>query len=342
MTVAVPLTTFRSPLASDVAQGLGSPSKRLPAYLFYDELGSQLYERITTLPEYYLTRTERTILERYVDRMVELAARGSSHPLRVVELGAGTADKTRLILDAVVRRQGPCAYLPIDVSASALHEAKERIEREVPQVLVQPFVGQHQHAFGEIRALGPRRLVLFIGSSIGNFEDDEAVGLLAGVRRGLAAGGTLLLGTDLRKDPGRMIPAYDDAQGVTAAFNKNVLARINRELGANFDLDSFEHVARWNERASRIEMHLRSRVSQRVYIEALETVVHFDRGETIHTESSIKYDQQRVEALLERAGFVPEATFVDDGHLFAVHLARAVSRTDKRSLLEGEHAPNVG
>ncbi|MBK6514910.1 MAG: L-histidine N(alpha)-methyltransferase [Polyangiaceae bacterium] len=312
-----------STLASDVARGLSSTPKQLPPYLFYDEEGSRLYEQITELPEYYPTRTERAILERHATDIVSRVASGSEAPLRVVELGAGTATKTRLVLEAVVQRQGRCLFMPIDVSRAALEEAEEHLARDLPSVDVRPFVGLHSEALQTIRALGPRRLVLFIGSSIGNFEDDEALELLRGVRAALAAGGALLLGTDLRKDPERLVPAYDDAAGVTAAFNRNVLTRINRELGGSFDPSAFEHVALWNEQASRIEMHLESKEDQSVLIERLGLVVHLKQGERIHTESSIKYDLARVDALLSAAGFERETTYTDDEDLFAVHLARA-------------------
>lgn len=310
-------------IAEVVRDGLTAPQKHLPAHLLYDAEGSRLYEAITELPEYYPTRTERAILARHADDIVARALEGSAAPLRVIELGAGTASKTRLLLEAVVRRQGHCLYVPIDVSATALAEARARIESELPSVTVQPFHGDHREALVSLRDLGPRRLVMFIGSSIGNFEDDDAVGLLRGVRRGLHAGGALLLGTDLQKSPELLIPAYDDAAGVTAAFNRNVLARINRELGGHFDPDTFRHVALWNEPESRIEMHLESALDQRVPIDALDLEVRFLAGERIHTESSVKYDYGRVDRLLGGSGFGREHTFCDDEGLFAVHLARA-------------------
>jgi dimethylhistidine N-methyltransferase len=310
-------------VAADVLRGLTSTKKWLPPYLFYDDEGSRLYELITELPEYYPTRTERALLERHADDIVARTRGESQLPLHVVELGAGSATKTKLVLEAVLRTQRPCTFLPIDVSATALADAASRLGRELPDVDVRPFVGHHEDAFDAIRALGPRRLVLFIGSSIGNFDDEHALALLSGVRAALAPGGALLLGTDLRKSPERLVPAYDDAAGVTAAFNRNILARINRELGGRFDLDAFRHVAVWNDEASRIEMHLESAHDQEVAIEALGIVVEFRRGERIHTESSVKYDLPRVERLLSQAGFRREVTYTDDEELFAVHLARA-------------------
>ncbi len=310
-------------IAEDVRLGLTAERKSLPPHLFYDEEGSRLYELITELPEYYPTRTERRIFERHAPAMVERAGLGASAELRVMELGAGTASKTSLVLAAVVARQARCLYVPTDVSATALDLAASRLRLELPSVEVRPFVGRHEDAMATLRLLGPRRMVLFIGSSIGNFSDDEAHALLSGVRRNLSPGCVLLLGTDLRKSPALLVPAYDDAEGVTSAFNKNLLTRINRELGGHFALEAFRHVALWNEAESRIEMHLESRVDQDVAIDALGLRVHLRRGERIHTESSRKYDAPRVHGMLAKAGFDLEQTYSDDEGLFAVHLARA-------------------
>lgn len=312
----------RKAMAEDVRRGLSSTPKSLPAYLFYDDEGSRLYEQITELDEYYPTRTERAILAQHAADIVRRVRLDASEPLRIVELGAGTATKTTLLLEAVVAEQGECVFVPIDVSRAALDEAAERLARELPAVDVQPFVGQHEASFETIRALGPRRLVLFIGSSIGNFDDTAALALLGGVRESLKPGGALLLGTDLRKDPARLVAAYDDASGVTAAFNRNILRHINRELAAGFEPERFRHVAVWNDDASRVEMHLESREAHEVHIGAIDLVVRFGEGERIHTESSVKYDLPRVDALLGAAGFTRETTYTDDEQLFAVHLAR--------------------
>jgi L-histidine Nalpha-methyltransferase len=312
----------RKAMAEDVRRGLSSTPKSLPAYLFYDDEGSRLYEQITELDEYYPTRTERAILAQHAADIVRRVRLDATEPLRIVELGAGTATKTTLLLEAVIAEQGECVFVPIDVSRAALDEATDRLARELPAVDVQPFVGRHEAAFDTIRALGPRRLVLFIGSSIGNFDDAAALALLRGVRKSLTPGGALLLGTDLRKDPARLVAAYDDASGVTAAFNRNILRHINRELGAGFEPERFRHVAVWNDDASRIEMHLESREAHDVHIGAIDLVVRLGEGERIHTESSVKYDLPRIDALLGAAGFTRETTYSDEEQLFAVHLAR--------------------
>jgi L-histidine Nalpha-methyltransferase len=314
-------------LSEAVASGLGRKHKSLPPWLFYDRVGSELFERITELPEYYLTRAEREIFRTHADDIVATAAAGTSAPLHVIELGAGTATKSQILLRAVVRRQNRCLYVPVDVSASALDVAAERLEREEPQVEVRPLAVHHGEATERLRTIPARRLVLFIGSSIGNFDDADAIELLEAVRRGLSRGDCLLLGADRKKDPARLIAAYDDGAGVTAAFNKNVLARINRELGGEFQVDRFRHVAIWNEERSRIEMHLESMADQTVGIEALEMEVRFAAGERIFTESSNKYDTARIDALLGRAGFRRERTFSDAEGLFGVHVARVEAAT---------------
>jgi L-histidine Nalpha-methyltransferase len=310
-----------SAVARAVMHGLDQRQKTLPPWLFYDVAGSRLFERITELPEYYPTRVERSIFERDGEAIVR-DARGDE-PLVIVELGAGTANKTRVLLAALVRAQGQCQYVPIDVSRSALDEAAATIAAELPQVRVRPIVGSSESAGPKIRAIEGRKLVLFIGSSIGNYETDAAVALLGRIRGALNPGDGLLLGTDLRKDTTTLIAAYDDAQGVTAAFNLNVLRRLNRELGADFDATRFRHVARWNESTSSIEMHLESLVAQTVHIDALDKTWAFRAAETIHTESSMKYDTPMVNVLLRRAGFSPCRIYQDDQRMFAVHLAKA-------------------
>ena len=309
-------------MASAVSEGLLSRPKWLPSWLFYDAAGSQLFNQITKLPEYYLTRTERAILAEHSDEIIGLAANGDA--LRIVELGAGSADKTRLLLSAAVDRQDTVVYEPVDVSASALEEAQDRIEHEIPGVLVAPRVEDYSMGL-ELDAPGPgeRRLVLYIGSSIGNFEPEEAHRLLRNVRAALAPGDAMLLGVDLAKDKATLLAAYDDGAGITAEFNLNLLARLNRELGADFDLALFAHRAVWNAAQSRIEMHLVSRKRQRVKIPALELVIDFVIGETIHTENSYKYRPGQPQEMLSRVGFAPVTTWTDHQERFAVCLARA-------------------
>ncbi len=214
-------------------------------------------------------------------------------------------------------------YFPIDVSASALEEAGSRLSTELPKVNVRPLHLDYDSGMSEVRRIPGRKLVLFIGSSIGNFEPFEAASVLANLRRNLNRGDAVLLGTDMRKKPKVLIPAYDDALGVTAAFNKNILVRINRELGANFDLGRFAHRALWNPDLSRIEMHLVSLRRQAVYIPEIEETFRFAPGETIHTENSYKFTMDMIDSIVSNAGMVREQTWTDERNWFTVHLLRA-------------------
>ena len=321
---------FDKRIGATVREGLARRPKRLPAWLFYDEAGSCLFDAITELPEYYLTRTERGILMANAAAMIAQAA-GQERMrarLRIVELGAGSADKTRLLLKAATEWQGAVHYEPVDVSASALEGARARIERELAGVTVMPRVMDYTHGDNGRLHLGPvncreRRMVVYIGSSIGNFEPQQAKQLLRRVRAGLNTGDSFLLGVDLAKEESVLLAAYDDAAGVTAAFNRNLLVRLNRELDAEFELEAFEHCAVWNEEESRIEMHLKSRDAQRVHVGALDLKVEFAAGESIHTENSYKYRPGQAEALLAETGFRAEASWTDPRGWFAVCLGRA-------------------
>ena len=315
----------QTPVGSEVFIGLTSRPKTLSPWLFYDEEGSRLFEAITDLPEYYLTRTERGIFVRHADEIIAAAADdGAAGPLTMIELGAGTAAKTRLLLEAVARRQGKVDFLAIDVSETPLTAAKERIETEIPSVTVTPRVADYTTGVADLPANGKRRMVLYIGSSIGNFEPADALKLLRDVRRRLDPGDKLLLGVDHVKERSVLVRAYDDEAEVTAAFNKNVLTRINRELGGDFNLRLFRHRARWNHEHARIEMHLESLIAQQVRIEALELDVRFARGETIHTENSYKFTRKAVVSMLEQAGFSLSQCWSDEREWFGVYLATAV------------------
>ena len=307
-----------SPIALDVREGLTAMPKHLPAKLFYDEIGSQLFEQITELPEYYLTRTERAILERYAADILEQA--GPS--LTLVELGAGTATKTRILIEELMERQSRTLFYPIDVSVSALDEAVKQLTKQFPGLRVNPIVADYTGGVAALNRISGRKLVLYIGSSIGNFEVHQAIRLLRRIRQSLRPGDALLLGADFAKSPKTLIPAYDDAQGVTAAFNKNILARINRELDADFDLDKFRHIAQWNRRCSRMEIYLESLAEQSVFIPGLDLDVKFKPGERIHTENSYKYTDAMIESILNESGFTLEHTWCDRKKWFGVHLAR--------------------
>ena len=327
-TITASPASFQTPskIGSAVCEGLLSRQKTLPSWLFYDTAGSRLFEQITRIPEYYVTRTERAILEVHAPEIVARAAEGQA--LRVIELGAGSAEKTTLLLGAAVERQDTVFYEPVDVSAMALIEAQMRLESQVPGVLVCPRVADYTKNL-ELDSTLPseRRLVLYIGSSIGNFEPAEANALLKKVRAALVPGDCLLLGVDLVKDERVMLSAYDDPAGVTAAFNRNILVRLNRELDADFDTRAFDHRAVWNAAESRMEMHLVSLARQTVWLPGLDMRVNFVERETIHTENSYKYRPGQAEEMLQAAGFTTEATWMDERGWFAVCLARAEEAT---------------
>lgn len=295
--------------------------KTLSPWLFYDQRGSQLFEDITRLDEYYLTRAERQIFAVHAKEIV--ASLGA--PVSFVELGAGTSTKTGVLLCAAARVQRDVLYQPIDVSASALDEAGASLRERVPTVRVKPLVANYvTEGYTIARDGNCRVLALYIGSSIGNFAPHEAIEILRNLRSQLRPGDGLLLGTDLRPCAGKTVAqleaAYDDAEGVTAEFNKNVLARLNRDLDADFDLEAFAHSARWNEAESRIEMHLESLVDQVVHVAGER--IPFRAGETIHTENSYKFCEESLRAMLEAAGFNISRLWRDPQEWFAVSLAR--------------------
>jgi dimethylhistidine N-methyltransferase len=304
--------------AADVRAGLTkSVQKELPSKYLYDDVGSALFEVISFLPEYGLTRADERLLHRHAGDIVDLL----TTPVAVAELGSGSGKKTRWILEALCRRQHT-SYYPIEISRTAL----AMCERELRDIDSTSILGcEREYLDGLLEVAAKRRkghhlLVLFLGSTIGNFDRMAGLKFLNQVRRILEPGDSMLLGTDLEKSHAQMIAAYDDELGVTAAFNLNLLARINRELDADFDLSQFEHVARFNREARSIEMHLRSKRSQHVTIPGSELVVQFVEGETIWTESSHKYSTSEVSYLARSAGFRCRAQWVDEQWPFAESL----------------------
>ena len=268
-----PTLEEREELVRHVQAGLQSRPRSLQPWMFYDELGSRLFERITTLAEYYPTRTERALLERHADAIVATAC-GPSQPLRILELGAGTATKTCLLLAAAARRRISVTYMPLDVSADALKIACRNVQRRFPRVVVEPVVVNYAHSPPRLEEFDGSTLALYLGSSIGNFPPQEARTILKNLGTQLGSRDSLVLGTDLVKDESTLIAAYDDDEGVTAAFNLNVLRRLNKELGADFDPDGFRHCVRWNSSESRIEMHLESIRDQDVQIATADLDLH--------------------------------------------------------------------
>lgn len=304
-------------MLEDVLQGLRSSPKHVPCKYFYDERGSDLFEQICTLDEYYLTRAELEIMDRHADEMAD--ALGPR--CLVIEYGPGSGRKTRLLLE---RMDSPAAYVPIDISGESLMRTAEEFASHFPGLEVLPVCADYTQPFEmpRSRTQARRRAVYYPGSTIGNFSPEGARDFLAHAAMVTGERGGLLIGVDLRKDPAILEAAYDDARGITAKFNMNLLVRFNEELGADFDLDSFSHRAPYNEALGRVEMHLVSGKAQTVRIQG-ETI-RFREGETIHTESCYKYDVEGFSALASSAGLDVETVWTDPRRLFSVqYLVRA-------------------
>ena len=302
-------------LRRDVRVGLTQTPKSLPPKWFYDSVGSDLFDQITRLPEYYPTRAEAEILRA---RAAEIAVASGADTL--VELGSGTSEKTRILLDALHEEGSLSRFIPFDVDAGVLEAASAAIGAEYPGIEIDAVCGDFEEHLGKIPQVG-RRLVIFLGSTIGNLTPEPRAEFLAALSDTLQPGDTLLLGTDLVKDTGRLVRAYDDAAGVTARFNKNVLAVVNRELAADFELSAFDHVARWNDREERIEMWLRATSPQRVHVGGLDLTIDFAEGEEMLTEVSCKFRSERVAAELDAVGLRLTQWWTDDAGDFGLSLA---------------------
>jgi L-histidine N-alpha-methyltransferase len=317
--VVPPFSAVDAAAVRDVADGLSRPRKELPPRFFYDEHGSRLFEEITRLPEYYLTRTERALLDRWMPVWV-----GAVKPRTLVELGAGSAEKTRIVLNAVSAAAESSVYVPVDVSADFLDETARRIAGDYPSIEVVPVVADFTAAFGLPDGLPAPALHAFLGSTIGNFAPDDAVSLLRRVRARMKDGDRFLMGVDLRKDPAVIEAAYNDAAGVTAEFNRNMLRVVNAHAGADFDVDAWEHRAFYNRADHWIEMHLVSACDQVVSVPGAGTF-SFAAGETIRTEISAKHDRGSVETMFAASGLRIDEWRTDDDGLYALLLSSPVA-----------------
>ncbi len=317
--------TQHTPVINDfpraVAAGLSAPVKTLPSRYFYDAHGSALFEKITELPEYYLTRTEANLLQKQASAIV--AALDTN--IEVVEFGSGSSAKTRLLFDAILKRQSVLHYTAIDISREFLRDSARALLDEYPQLTVTAVAAEYRAATAILPPADLPRLFLFLGSNLGNFETDEATAFLRQIRGTMNTDERLLLGLDLVKSQQTLEAAYDDTQGITAAFNKNLLTRINRELDADFDLAQFAHAALYHADRSRVEMHLVSKRAQSVSIKALRRTFLFREGETIHTENSYKYTRDSIAFLCEQADLAIQEIGMDSGQGFAVALIRPAS-----------------
>lgn len=314
-----PRGALASSFAADVRRGLARAPKRLPCVHLYDEEGSRLFDAICDLPEYYLTRAERSILAAHAQDIVANLAFDAAF----VELGSGSARKTRLLIEAFLRRQRRLLYVPIDVSREMLASSAQELAGAYPPLSVHALVADYETGLRSLPvAREEAKLIAWLGSSIGNLDRDESTAFLREVATRMTATDRLLLGVDLRKDHDALERAYDDAAGVTARFNKNILARINRELAGHFELGRFRHRADYDASLGCVSMHLVSRGAQRVRIDALEMEVDIEAGELIHTESSWKYSPDEIDALAAAAGFAVEERFFDGERRYSVNLLR--------------------
>ena len=307
-------------LADDARDGLTRPFKELPPKHFYDARGAELFDRITELPEYYPTRAERAILERSARELAKLTSASE-----LVELGSGTAAKTRVLLDSLREAGTLVRYVPVDVTETMVRSCAEELTKEYPGLEVHGVIGDFERHLDRLpEATGPR-LVVFLGGTIGNFEPASRERVLADVASLLGGEDYFLLGTDLVKDPAVLEAAYDDAQGVTAEFNRNVLRVLNRELGSDFDPDDFEHIAMFDPKHEWIEMRLRARREHTTVLRELDLAVHFEAGEELRTEISAKFTRERVRADLAGAGLELVRWLTDPDELFALTLSRLAS-----------------
>jgi dimethylhistidine N-methyltransferase len=312
--------------AEEVRRGLTSDPKVLPSKYFYDDLGSRLFEAICCLPEYYLTRAESEILRTHAGEITGEILGNSRQPIRLIELGSGNAEKTRYLIEAAIATQGDLHYIPVDISAEALVSSFHALVQEYPQLQITALAADYFAALewmtseGIPGGKGHSNVILFLGSNIGNFDATESRAFLGEIRKVLGPGDALLLGADLKKAGDILVPAYDDELGVTAAFNRNLLVRINQELEADFDLSRFDHMALYDEAQCRVEMHLVSREPQQVRVGALNLSVRFDWRESIHTESSYKFDVDTLDQLGRDAGFSLRNTWYDRARQFSFNL----------------------
>jgi dimethylhistidine N-methyltransferase len=312
--------------AEEVRRGLTADPKVLPSKYFYDDLGSRLFEAICCLPEYYLTRAEGEILRGYAGDIIRELIANSRQPIRLIELGSGNAEKTRYLIEAAITGQDDLHYIPIDISAEALQSSFHGLVYQYPQLQITALAADYFAALDWMAAEGIpggksfSNVILFLGSNIGNFDPVESRAFLREIRQVLGPGDALLLGADLKKDADVLVPAYDDQLGVTAAFNRHLLVRINQELEADFDLSKFEHMAMYNAVESRVEMHLVSLEPQEVRIGALNLTLRFDWRESIHTENSYKFDVETLDQLGRDTGFSLHNTWYDRARRFSLNL----------------------
>jgi dimethylhistidine N-methyltransferase len=308
-------TIFDQLIAEGVAKGLDAPVKTLPSWLFYDQAGDLLFQQIMRMPEYYPTRCEYDILQKHKDDILKHFGAGGN-PFQLIELGAGDGLKTEILLKYFLTQDTDFTYLPIDISDSALGQLSRRLKAEMPQLRLQPLNQTYDEALQTFKSHDQRKVILFMGANIGNFSVAEAAQFLRKLALPLAANDMLLVGFDLKKDPRVIQEAYDDPRGLTSSFNLNILTRLNRELGAHFDLQDFSHYPYYNPESGTTKSYLISMRDHSVYIEGLGRSIHFHLWEPVQTEISQKYDRRMVEKLVALSGLTIEEVFYDSDKYF--------------------------
>lgn len=307
---------------TDVALGLNSNPKKLPSKYFYDKIGDELFVKIMNMPEYYLTRAEHEIFKQQAPAIINSFGFNTNEFFELIELGAGDGTKTKELLKALNKENYQYEYIPIDISKNTLEKLKANLVKELPEVTVAPKHGTYFNVLSDLKETKHPKVVLFLGSNIGNLEDTKAKSFIAKLSEALQVNDCLLLGVDLMKDKEIILPAYNDAQGITSAFNLNLLHRINNELGGNFDVNAFEHKPEYDEKTGVAESYLVSAKSQTVTIQALNETYTFEAGERIHTEISRKYNDKVLDAILKESNLEIEHKFIDTKGYFADYILK--------------------
>jgi L-histidine N-alpha-methyltransferase len=303
-----------SPFANDVLKGLSSTEKSIPSKYMYDIVGDKIFTQIMQLPEYYLSRAEADILETYKEEFLRICC--DDKPFKLIDLGAGDGSKTEILLRYFIKKKLDFEYIAIDISQNALDLLTFELHFKYPKLNVKPMLGDYSKVLSELTLDPTKKMVLFLGSNLGNCDFTESIDFLQNINKNLNKNDLLLLGLDLKKNPETILRAYSDYQGVTSRFNLNLLSRMNKELGANFDLETFQHFTEYNPMNGEVRSYLVSKIPQKVYIEALEKTFCFDRWEAIHTENSNKYDFSQITSLAEKSGFNIVKSFFDSKNYF--------------------------
>ncbi|MEX1003021.1 MAG: L-histidine N(alpha)-methyltransferase [Crocinitomicaceae bacterium] len=309
----------------DVLEGLSAAKKRLSSKYFYDEKGDELFVQIMNMPEYYLTDAEMEIFTEKTDELIRELKLDPATPFEIIELGAGDGTKTIQLLRRLLEKEFDFHYHPVDISQNALDGLEEMLKRELPELKVVKQQGDYFTVLSGFKMSSSLKIVLFLGSTLGNMLDDKAANFISNLSHNLNSGDRLLLGLDMIKPRDIVLPAYNDAQGITKAFNLNILERINRELGANFQIDQFEHIPSYTEEEGIARSHLKSKVDQEVYIESLNKTFHFDKGETIHTEISRKYSEKLLQQLISDTDFTITGKVSDRKNYFSDYILKKTS-----------------